>query len=233
MSSKLQILVTKEIDAHLLSQFQDQFDFDILPLIQTSFIESAQLIEKIHSLISRPIAAILTSQKAVAMLTLHISKPPPWIIYTISGATSNTAAKLFTPEAIKGTASSAERLADIITNNPPSEEIYFFCGNQRLNILPNRLKERNLSFSELVVYRTLPLYQKTSKEYDAIIFFSPSAVSTFFNMNQTAEKTVVFAIGETTAACLSKYCSQPIMVPEKPDQLEILTLLKKYFLSKK
>jgi uroporphyrinogen-III synthase len=233
MSSKLQILITKEIHAHLLSQFQDQFDFDILPQIQTSFIESAQLIEKINSLLTKPIAAIFTSQNAVSMLTANISKPPPWIIYTISGATSNTAAKLFTPEAIKGTASSAERLADIITDNPPSEAIYFFCGNQRLNTLPNRLKEKKLSCSELVVYRTLPLYQKTSKEYDAILFFSPSAVSTFFTMNQTAEKTVVFAIGETTASCLRKYCSQPIIISEKPDLLEILTLLKKYFLSKK
>lgn len=106
--------------------------------------------------------------------------------------------KGFTVQEIADTA--AELAQDIIAHYA-SETFTFFSGNQRLDELPNRLKEANVVYNEIEVYRTRLTPQEISGNFDGILFFSPSGVESYISAYQIANETC-FCIGQTTAKAL-------------------------------
>jgi uroporphyrinogen-III synthase len=69
--------------------------------------------------------------------------------------------------------------------------------------------------------------------YDGIAFFSPSAVESFFSINTVPEATRLFAIGETTAASISAYCSNPVVISDSPEKEALVRRMIDYFQLKK
>src|SRR6478736_5407562 len=94
-------------------------------------------------------------------------------------------------------------LAEIITLIYSTEKYTFFSGNLRRDTLPNALKENNILFNEIEVYETSLTPHKTTSKTDAILFFSPSGVTSYLKANKI-NKEVCFCIGETTAQALEK-----------------------------
>jgi uroporphyrinogen-III synthase len=68
------------------------------------------------------------------------------------------------------------------------------------------------------------------KVYDGILFFSPSAVESFFSKNKLPEQTVLFAIGNTTAKTIHRrYCNNRIMISDQPGKDELIEQAIEYF----
>ena len=100
-----------------------------------------------------------------------------------------------------------------------NEGVFFFCGKQRREELPDKLKLAEIELEEIVVYETFETPQKiTRKSYDGILFFSPSAVKSFFSLNKLNEQIQIFAIGKTTAEFLEKHTNKEVDVAEIPTE---------------
>ena len=68
-----------------------------------------------------------------------------------------------------------------------------------------------------------------SNEYFGILFFSPSAVQSFFSKNKVADKTILFAIGNTTANEIKKYSTNKIIISDEPGKENLVTKMIEYF----
>jgi uroporphyrinogen-III synthase len=81
----------------------------------------------------------------------------------------------------------------------------------------------------LIVYETIETPQAVSKKYDGILFFSPSAVRSFFAKNTLKEETKIFAIGKTTADEVKSFSNNPMVISEIPDTEKLIGEVIKYF----
>jgi uroporphyrinogen-III synthase len=68
----------------------------------------------------------------------------------------------------------------------------------RKETLPQALKEGGIKFNEIVPNSTT--FKISDQEFDAIMFFSPSAVESYLSNNKI--KRNLFCIGSTTASAL-------------------------------
>jgi len=113
-----------------------------------------------------------------------------------------------------------EQLGEAIIKNHFTKSFIYFSGNLRREVLTKMLKLHGINFEEEMAYRTVLNPFKTKCKFDAILFFSPSGVSSFLTNNTLAEETC-FCIGKTTAAALAGK-TQNILVAETPN-IESLT----------
>ncbi|WP_127845809.1 uroporphyrinogen-III synthase [Psychroflexus aestuariivivens] len=98
-------------------------------------------------------------------------------------------------------------LAEVITRKYSDSKFHFFCSEQRRDELPSELKSQKVSFEEIHLYKTQPNLKKFHRNFDSILFFSPSAVKSFFEVN-SAKHSKLICIGETTATCARKFSSE-------------------------
>lgn len=96
----------------------------------------------------------------------------------------------------------AEDLAPIIQQKYPLEQIAFFAGNLRRNVLPDAIQKINISFEEYTVYQNSANSIEIKAETDALLFFSPSGIHSYLQQNSIENQTC-FCIGTTTAAALN------------------------------
>jgi uroporphyrinogen-III synthase len=111
-------------------------------------------------------------------------------------------------------ADNAAELSEVIVSQYASETFTFFTGNQRLDQLPNRLKNANVAFNEIEVYKTELTPQEVKGNLDAILFFSPSGVESYLSANQITNESC-FCIGNTTAKALDKITDK-IIIANQP-----------------
>lgn len=97
----------------------------------------------------------------------------------------------------------AEDLAEIISLVYADESYTFFSGNLRKDTLPNILTENGITFNEIKVYETSLTPQKIKETVDAILFFSPSGVTSYLKNNSITNE-ILFCIGTTTASSLEE-----------------------------
>lgn len=98
----------------------------------------------------------------------------------------------------------ASELADYLVKNYKDNSYHFFCGNIRSDEIPSKLKQNNISFEEIEVYKTSLNPKKFERQFDGILFFSPSGVQSFVSENKmNAAKAI--CIGTTTASEAKKY----------------------------
>jgi uroporphyrinogen-III synthase len=135
----------------------------------------------------------------------------------------------FGKETIAGTAESAGSLADKILEDGISGPVYFFCGDRRRDELPGKLRAHGIRLEERVVYKTHELAGLIERHYDGILFFSPSAVEGFFKTNKAGEGTILFAIGQTTAAEIKKHCSNRVYISEYAGKEKLLEAALSFF----
>ncbi|MXN92740.1 uroporphyrinogen-III synthase [Flavobacterium sp. Sd200] len=124
-------------------------------------------------------------------------------------------------------ADNAGELANIIINDYRDESFTFFCGSQRLNILPDALKQADVEFTEAEVYQTVLTPHKITSHLDGILFFSPSAVESYLSANAITTETC-FCIGATTAAAL-KGITNNVVVANKPSVENVIVQVRSYF----
>jgi uroporphyrinogen-III synthase len=79
------------------------------------------------------------------------------------------------------------------------------------------------------VYHTISTPHKIDKAYDGILFFSPSAVQSFFYANAVLPATILFAIGQTTADAIKTFTENTVIVSEKPGKDDLVKKMFEFF----
>jgi len=109
-------------------------------------------------------------------------------------------------------------LAEIITKEYKKEGFHFFCGMSRRDELPTILKRENIKLSEIITYKTTLNPRKFDQDWDGILFFSPSGVESYFQLNEPYKyqrpervETAIFCIGSTTADAAKKYFKKVVI----------------------
>lgn len=216
MTKQINILSTKKL---LPNQKQLLLDANIA-LMEEDFIETKF---KNFELSKVNDNLIFTSQNAVQSILQHpksnelIPKLREKNVFSVGMKTKNLLTENgFNVIAYTGYASD---LAEIISLIYSKESYTFFSGNLRRDVLPNTLKENGITFNEIEVYETNITSKKIKEKLDGILFFSPSAVESYFKLN-TIKEEMCFCIGETTAEALVPKLRDKkvknIIIAEKP-----------------
>ena len=224
MKDNISILSTRPIDGALIEKAAYQnITIDTLTFIEVEKSVTDEVAQQIALLSKQQSTIVFTSMNAVEIVVEAIPADavmPDWKIYCIGGATFTLVKKYWPYDNLLYTAKNATELAEkIIAQNVP--KVTFFCGNKRREELPELLRKENIVVDELVVYETIETPVKIDKNYDGILFFSPSAVTSFFSNNKIHPETNLFAIGKTTANTIKECCANNIIISEFPakDQL--------------
>ncbi len=106
----------------------------------------------------------------------------------------------------------AAHLSDHIIGTYRDASFTFFSGTMRLDTLPTRLSSAGVQCNEIEVYETDLTPVKLDTPVDGILFFSPSAVTSFVRANTLSTQTC-FCIGATTASAVAQYStdSNPVI----------------------
>lgn len=219
-------------DSALVALSAQQIQCDVIPLIDTEISVSNEEERFIQNLAQQKVLVLITSAQAVAAVKSCFNNTvPDWQICCISGATKNAVASLFGIEKIIASANDAIDLLQEMEKIAP-QRIVFFCGNKRLNTLPEALINRGFQCEECEVYQTKLRVLKIEKEYDGILFFSPSGVESFLTENTIPEKATLFSIGKTTAKALSEKVNNEIMIAAQPDKHILVQTLIEFYKNK-
>jgi uroporphyrinogen-III synthase len=97
-----------------------------------------------------------------------------------------------------GIGNDATSLTDAILKDKSIDRITYICGNRRRDELPNKLRSNGLEVQEIVAYKTELTPTVMRPGYQGILFFSPSAVESYYVLNQDTDCTA-FCLGHTTA----------------------------------
>ncbi len=232
--ARYKVLSTKKLKPSLAEEAkQNGIDLIEKEAISVQPVWSEEKYNEIAALFRKEYV-VITSSNAVTVLEKYrnrngLNYTTGWKYFCISGKTKETIlSTLATEENIIATAENANGLAQqIIRYNV--EEVVFFCGNQRRDELPELLKKAGITVHEVVVYETVELSTIMTEDMDAVLFFSPSAVESFFSVNQLKEDTVCFAIGETTANTIKDFTNHKIITGKAPGQEALLAAVYDYF----
>jgi uroporphyrinogen-III synthase len=224
------ILCTRPLDNSLIYKgLQKGVTIKTVAFIDTLPVTTTNVIEQVQKLASEKITAVFTSMNAVESVSLHIAGKPNWEIYCIGGATKTLVQATFGNHSIQATAKSGSALAEKIIQANNVTNVVFFCGDHRLDELPETLKAQSINVIELVVYTTIQTPKLIEQNFNGIVFFSPSAVHSFFSMNTVATDVIMFAIGKTTAATINTYCTNKIITSDYPGKEQMIDLVIEYF----
>lgn len=230
MQNKVQILATKKISDSLIEYADDNnICIDSLNFIETEESVSDEIKNRIIELSQQNITAIFTSSNAVNAVGKIVKNQANWKIFCIEPGTKTTVEHIFSNSSISGAAKDAEELSREIIEDKSLKQIVFFCGNQRRDLLPSELNKNGIDVEELIVYNTIEKPQLVSKKYDGILFFSPSAVRSFFPKNTLEEETKIFAIGKTTATEVKHFSNNTMVISDVPDTEKLIDAVIKYF----
>lgn len=100
--------------------------------------------------------------------------------------------------------------------------ICYLCGAGRLEVLPDGLKAAGYKLTEVNVYATLYTPVFCTEHFDFVLFFSPSAVESFFELNSMPAAAMAVCIGHTTEVALRSHRVTNLIVSPKPDEVSML-----------
>lgn len=226
----IKILSTKIIPDDLTQQAKSaNIKIDSVNFIETKSANDISVIEKIKQFSTQTITAIFTSANSVVSVFSVIHTKPDWRIFCTSGATKEALLNFADKIEIIDTAHNASALADKILEHQHIGLCVFFCGNQRLNSLPDKLLRHGLNVEEVVVYETIASPKRLDSVYKGILFFSPSAVESFFSANEIDNTIVLFSVGKTTTKAIRKFTKNTIITAHFPSAESVVKEARRYF----
>jgi len=227
--NKISILSTRSLDDELILDAESKdISIEVVPFIKTEPISSRELEKRIKKA-SMSTTVVFTSANAVEIVASELKEQKPqWKIFCIGYGTRRIVAKHFGDDSIAGVADSAKELAKAVVDANVSQ-VVFFCGDRRRDELPALLKQNKVNLEDIVVYNTIATPQKIEKKYDGILFFSPSAVKSFFDNNIPGDQTVLFAIGGTTADEIKTFSTNKVVISDMPEAKGLLDKIISYF----
>lgn len=234
MAAAIELLSTAPLSAALKQRaLQQNIVVTDFSFISVQPVLSEQLLAEICALASQSISAVFTSVHGVnAVADILKTAPDNWNIYCIGHSTKAAVTAFWGDKVIVSTAEYGLDLAHniiAIDREYPVGRLVFFAGNIRGNDLPDTLVQNHVAFTEYTVYETILQPQVFNKAFNGIMFYSSSAVDSFFKVNTIKEDTVCFAIGTSTAATIKKYCSNDIVISTFTTKENVLDTAIDYF----
>lgn len=220
MKNSISILCTATIPAAVAQiAIAAEVRLEVVPFIDVVLLPVATIVQRISNIEPATTVAVFTSANAVKAMS-SLDKEVSWIVYCTAGATKNLVAELMPNCTIAGTANNAEGVAEKLLHDRIKSVVYF-CGDNRLDTLPGLLKVGGVTLTEVIVYETKEICRKVG-QYEGILFFSPSAIKSYFSCNVPSIETIFFSIGETTAEALKQFTNGKIVTASIPDKGQLL-----------
>lgn len=218
------VLWTKTtIQDEVIAKLDEGFQNDFLEVIAIKRIVVSPFNLKGYSL-------IFTSENAVKSFFENGFRLDGNVIYTVGKRTQEMLQER--GGVVYGIQKNAELLAEFILKNASEERFLHFCGNLALSTLEARLVHNGIGYEKICVYQTELCYPKIHKEYDAVCFFSPSGVNSFFAHNSVEGK-MIFSIGYTTEKAIRKYTTQNIITSSENNLEDLIHLVKIHYIQYK
>ncbi|MBX2907570.1 MAG: uroporphyrinogen-III synthase [Taibaiella sp.] len=233
MESNVSILCTGEPGEggrEMASQYG--IDLDIVPFTEIRFRDEMVLRQRVEELAREEVDAVVTSRNGLkGLLNLLPEVVGRWRLFCLGNYSKefvNQRNSIDNIEAIWAEVSGADELADVaIAANV--KKVVFFCGDQRMDILPQKLTNAGVEVEEIVIYDTVSTPSKLDATFSGVVFYSPAVVRSFFEVNNVPDGAVSFAIGKSTAAELARHGVKHIVVAERPGKMKLLELACVYF----
>ncbi|QES89574.1 uroporphyrinogen-III synthase [Rhizosphaericola mali] len=231
MKKEINILCTRLLDVPVVNKaIQKGIFIDCMPFIRTEFMIDGAIAEKVKQLANTKINAVFTSAKAVDGVAGILGNiVPDWNIYCTGGATKKKVNKLWGDKVFVVSGKHAVDIKNKIIADATINEVVFFCGDQRMNDIPENLPLNGIAVDEMIVYKTILTPKIINKDYDGIMFFSPSAAHSFFSDNTIKTDVVLFSIGQTTSEIIKTYSANEIVTSEWPGQETLVDQIIQYF----
>lgn len=231
MTQAINILSTRPIDPALIGIAGSRgISIEVRSFIETKPVQSTDIEQEIENSFSKTATVVFTSMNAVEAVAKYLNgRTPQWNIYSIGTTTDQLIKKYFGEGLVTGTAYNAADLATLIIEDRFIDEVIFFCGNQRRNELPDMLRNNDIIVHETEVYKTIAVPHQINQNFNGILFFSPSAVESFFSNNIINEQTILFAIGNTTAEAIKQFTGNKIIIADTPGKENLAEQMIEYF----
>jgi len=227
VDNKAHILSTATLPQPLIDKMKAAgIAVEVLPFIKTTWVNDEKKRKQVAGITDKTI--VFSSKNAVEAVAEMTKNMLHGNIYCVGKQTAELAHKYFGDQ-IQAVANDATGLAEIMLQEKNIKSVTFFCGDIRRDELPELLKKHKIALTEIVVYTTIVTPHKAEREYDAILFFSPSAVESFFLVNKVNSTTILFAIGNTTANAISNKTDNTIMVCEQPGKELLIDDMIRYY----
>lgn len=218
----MKILSTKILSDALLQDFPYKIRCE--NFIEIELEKPEKFIEQIPK---HNVNYIISSSNAVkAMENLHLKGN----FLVIGNSTSTKLKTLFYN--VTNTFQNAKELG-IFLQTYPTQTFYFLCGNLHRKELFHLTEKTSHQIEKIIVYYTTLVPKTINEIFDAMLFFSPSAVQSFFINNNIPTETLIFAIGKTTAKEIENIGNFSVFYPEIPSERAVLELVKKVLNAKK
>lgn len=229
----IHILSTRPVSEEMMEKASaNNILLDVISFIETTPVSDFAVQQEIELASVQQTTVVFTSMNAVeAVAGILDGYQPDWQIFCMGFKTRELVIQYFGEASIVETASNAAELAEQIIESAISDEIIFFCGNKRREELPAKLREQEMEVTEIVVYETVENASVVDKPYQGILFFSPSAVESFFSANKPAPETFVFTIGQTTEKTVKRFCKNQVIVSEYPGKDQLVEQAIQYFVT--
>jgi len=211
----------REPDPYVAALESAGFTAQCVPVLRFEFVGRDALAERIQ----RPedyAGLILTSPRAVeALRDFDLAAWRDHPTFVVGPRTAGEATKLGL-RPVGAESGSADDLADVIIAHSFEQPLLFVCGDRRRDTLPDRLCAADVTFEEVVVYRTLgdadelaDTVERMQPEW--LVFFSPSGVETAEVLAGPSWNRIrKAAIGPTTAEALRAAGLPPAAVADAP-----------------
>lgn len=229
----IHILSTRPLDEDVILHAKEKnVCIDIESFIAIEFVKNDSLTKEIQDISGEDIIAVFTSMNAVDAVK-KITKKVNWRIYSIGNTTQELITTIFGKEKLKATANNAFDLArEIVSKEQCGQTVHFFCSDLRRNELPAELVRADFEVIEHTVYKITLTSKKLNKKYDGVLFYSPSAVKSYFELNEAEEGQTFFAIGKTTADAIKQNTLETVITANKPGKTELAELMLNYYKNK-
>lgn len=220
---------------------ESHFDPVFIPLLKHTQVNESQTIDILISdyFLHEIAAFIITSQRAVESIGATLEKIPADIrplifkktVYTVGPATSKVLLDLGFEEIRGGAkAGNGSILSDIIMEDlKEGQDVVFFTGEIRRDIIPVKLAEGGINIKEFVIYKTegkegiiedfRTNFDKSEGQDRWIVFFSPQGTADIVSHLKTLElnDVKIGSIGPTTEQYLKENGIKVDLVSVKPD----------------
>jgi uroporphyrinogen-III synthase len=224
---RIKILSTASLPLERLKNIPESVDIQIVPFIEIIPRSGLELIPIISEYGSEMLNVVFTSAYAVKFVSGWLKQKPNWTIYCIRNETRIAVLNWFGSDIKCKFGDNALSLSKLMISEGVREAL-FFCGDQRLDILPDNLRNNGIELNELIVYNTILKPVKLKEQPEIILFFSPTAVKSFFSMNEIPSGTTVIAMGSTTAAALKQKTDHPVLISPEADKTFVVNMALDY-----
>ena len=122
----------------------------------------------------------------------------------------------------------ASDLAHFIAKNCKNESFSFFCGKQRRPEIEHLLEQYDIPLKIHELYETLLTPKHFESPFDGVLFFSPSAVNSYFLKNTWPEDAYGFCIGPTTAGTLKTHTPN-VLEAKNPSENHLISAIHQHY----